>query len=640
MLQEIRERAQGWIAWGAVLLISIPFAFWGIQSYIGGGSEPIVATVNGAEITARSLDRRVEETRARLRERLGAAYRPELFEEKALRAQVLEGMIQEQLLLQASHDMGLRASNRELQAAILSNPAFQRDGRFDKATYDRMLELQGTNGPQYEESLRQRIVGTQIQRAVTASEVATDFEMAEAIRLDRQQRRLAYIRLSKANFMDTAPVPEEDIQAWYQAHADSYLSPERVKLSYLVLDAATLDAGQPVDEEALRRLYDEEIERFREPEQRRARHILVTLAAGADAAADAEAKARILAIRERLDAGEDFATLARELSQDPGSAPQGGDLGMFGKGVMDPAFEQATFALEPGTISEPVRSPFGYHLIQVTEIQPETLKPFEMVREQLVTEAARGGAEAIFYDMTERLANLVYENPDSLEPAAQALGLKLQSSDWIGREGGSELLANPKLVAAAFSPEVLSGGVNSDLIEPEAEALQAVVLRVTEHEEAAPKPLDAVRDEIISAIRAQKASAAAQAAAKAMTERLKAGDTLASVAGDYPVSETGLIQRDAESVPKEIIDLAFALPRPAAGAASYDQSPAANGDALVVAVTEVVDGNMANLDDAARTQASRELIQVLGTGYYDRLIKDMETRARVERKPIQEATGQ
>ncbi len=640
MLQEIRERAQGWIAWGAVLLISIPFAFWGIQSYIGGGSEPIVSTVNGAEITARSLDRRVEETRARLRERLGAAYRPELFEEKALRAQVLEGMIQEQLLLQASHDMGLRASNRELQAAILSNPAFQRDGRFDKATYDRMLELQGTNGPQYEESLRQRIVGTQIQRAVTASEVATDFEMAEAIRLDRQQRRLAYIRLSKANFMDTAPVPEEDIQAWYQAHADSYLSPERVKLSYLVLDAATLDAGQPVDEEALRRLYDEEIERFREPEQRRARHILVTLAAGADAAADAEAKARILAIRERLDAGEDFATLARELSQDPGSAPQGGDLGMFGKGVMDPAFEQATFALEPGTISEPVRSPFGYHLIQVTEIQPETLKPFEMVREQLVTEAARGGAEAIFYDMTERLANLVYENPDSLEPAAQALGLKLQSSDWIGREGGSELLANPKLVAAAFSPEVLSGGVNSDLIEPEAEALQAVVLRVTEHEEAAPKPLDAVRDEIISAIRAQKASAAAQAAAKAMTERLKAGDTLASVAGDYPVSETGLIQRDAESVPKEIIDLAFALPRPAAGAASYDQSPAANGDALVVAVTEVVDGNMANLDDAARTQASRELIQVLGTGYYDRLIKDMETRARVERKPIQEATGQ
>jgi len=640
MLQEIRERAQGWIAWGAVLLISIPFAFWGIQSYLGGGSEPIAATVNGAEITARSLDRRVEETRARLRERLGASYRPEIFEEKALRAQVLEGMIQEQVLLQASHDMGLRASNRELQAAILSNPAFQRDGRFDKATYDRMLQLQGTVGPQYEESLRQRIVGTQIQRAVAASEVGTDFEMAEAIRLDRQQRRLAFIRLPIADFVDTAAVPEEEIQAWYQAHTDRFLSPERVKLSYLVLDAANLDAGQPLDEEALRHLYQEGIERFREPEQRHARHILVTLTAGADAAAEAEAKARILAIRDRLVAGEDFATLAKEVSQDPGSAPQGGDLGLFGKGIMDPAFEQAAFSLEPGTISEPVRSQFGYHLIQVTEIQPETLKPFESVREQLVAEANRGGAEAIFYDMTERLANLVYENPDSLEPAAQALGLKLQSSDWIGREGGSDLLANPKLVAAAFSPEVLGGGVNSDLIEPEPEALKAVVLRVTDHEEAAPQPLDAVRDEIIAAIREQKASTTAQATAKAMKERLKSGEPLAAVAGNFSVIETGLVQRDAESVPKEIMELAFTLPKPALGASSFDSGSTANGDAVVVAVTEVVDGDIAKLDEAAHTQTTRELVQILGTGYYDHLIKDMESRAKVVRKPVQEGTNQ
>jgi peptidyl-prolyl cis-trans isomerase D len=232
---------------------------------------------------------------------------------------------------------------------------------------------------------------------------------------------------------------------------------------------------------------------------------------------------------------------------------------------MDPAFEQAAFSLETGATSEPVRSQFGYHLIQVTEIQPETLKPFEEVREQLRAEAARGGAEAAFYDMAERLANLVYENPDSLEPAAEALGLQLQSSDWIGREGGADLLANPKLIAAAFSPEVLHEGVNSDLIEPEAEALQALVLRVTEHEEAAPKPLDAVREEIIAAIREQKASAAAQAEAKAMTDRLLAGEALTSVAGKHPITETGLVQRDAESVPGEIIDLAFTLPRPAPG---------------------------------------------------------------------------
>lgn len=634
MLQTIRERAQGWIAWAIVILITIPFAFWGIDSYMGGGSEPVIATVNGVEITERALGARVEETRMRMRERLGAAYRPDLFDEKTLRTQVLDGMIQEQLLLRVAQDMGLRASNLELQSAILSNPAFQRDGRFDKATYDRMLELQGIKGPQYEDGLRQRIVGTQMQRALAASEATNESELAEAVRLDRQQRRLAFIQVPKARFIDEGSIPEEEIQSWYETHEDSYQSPERVKLSYLVLDAAQLDDGQPADEETLRRLYEEEIERFSVPEQRRASHILVTLDADADATAEAAARDRILAIQSRLAAGEDFAEVARQVSQDPGSAGQGGDLGLFGKGVMDPAFEQATFALEPGLISEPVRSQFGYHLIRVIEIEPETRQSFEEAREQLAAEAARGGAEGLFYDWAERLANLVYESPDSLEPAAEALGLELQTSDWIGREGGEGLLANRKVVAAAFSDEVLREGVNSDLIEPEPNVLQALVLRVIEHEEAAPRSLDAVRDEIIVAIRAKQAGEAALAAAEALVARLQAGEALSSLAGDFPLTETGLVLRDAKSVPAEVMDLAFAMPRPAPEAASFASHAARNGDAWVVAVTEVADGVLAALNEGDRAQFSRELTQTLGTDYYNTLVKDMETRAKIERKPI------
>lgn len=637
MLQEIRERAQGWIAWAIIILITIPFALWGIQSYLGVGAEPIVATVNGTEIKTRDLDMRVEETRMRMRERLGAAYRPELFEGAALRNQVLEGMIQEQLLLQASHDMGLRASSLELQGAILANPAFQRDGRFDKETYDRMLQLQGISPLQYEDSLRQRIVGTQIQRALAASELVTAQELNEAVRLDRQQRRLSYLRLPKADFHDETPLPEEEIQAWYEAHADRYRTPERVKLTYLVLDAAKLDVGQPVDEQVLRQRYTEQMEDFRTPEQRRARHILVTLEPGADGAAEAAAKARIETIRARLVAGEAFASVAQEVSQDPGSASQGGDLGLFGMGVMDPAFEGATFALDLGQLSEPVRSPFGYHLIEVTEIQPETLKPFEEVRDQLATEASQGSMESAFYDMAERLANLVYEHPDSLEPAATTLGLSLQTSDWFGRDGGSDLLANPKVVAAAFSDEVLREGTNSDLIEPEPEVLRAIVLRVTEHEEAAPKPLAEVREEIITTLRDRKAADAAQAAAKAMVERLQAGESLAGLAGSQPVTEAGLVARDTADVPAEILDLAFTLPRAADGVPRYDFKAARDGDALVVAVTEVVDGDPASLDDPARQGASRELTQVMGSSYFDTLLKDMAFRAKIEREPVGEA---
>ena len=639
MLQSIRERAQGWIAWAIVILISIPFALWGIQSYLGVGGEPVAATVNGAEITQRELDRRYQETRMRLREQLGDAYRPELFDERAMRAQVLDQMIQERLVLQVSHDMGLRASDQELRTAIMSNPAFQKDGRFDRATYDRMLELQGTFGTQFEEGLRQRLMGTQLQRAVAASAFVTDAELAEAVRIDRQQRELTFVRLPKVDFRAEAPPAEADIEAYYEAHRDRYQAPERVKLSYLVLDAKEIDADQAADEEELRRRYEEEIERFRQPEQRGARHILITLEADADERAAAEAKARIGEIRDRVLAVEDFAELARELSEDPGSAAQGGDLGLFGQGLMDPAFEQAAFELGEGEISDPVRSQFGYHLIEVTEVQPGSLKPFEEVREQLAQESSKSSAEGLYYDWAERLANLTYENPDSLEPAAEALGIPLQTSDWIERGGGEGLLASPRVLAAAFSDEVVKDGLNSELIEPERDVLQAIVLRVLEHEEAAPLPLDAVRDEVVEALRDERAATAAKAAADGLLARLEAGEELSLVAGEYEVTEAGLVSRGAGEVPQGIRELAFKLPRPGQGGASFGSLSLADGDAAVVKVARVVDGELASLSQAERQQAQAELEQLLGSSYYEELLADLVGRAEIERQPIEAGPG-
>jgi peptidyl-prolyl cis-trans isomerase D len=643
MLQSIRERAQGWIAWAIVILISIPFALWGIQSYLGVGSEPVVAIVNGVEITQRQLDMRYQETRMRMRERLGAAYRPELFDEKTMRAQVLDDMIQENLLLQVSHDLGLRASDQELRTAIFSNPAFQKDGRFDKDTYDRMLELQGTRGIQFEEGLRRRIVGTQLQRALAASELVTDTEIAEAVRIDRQQRRVNFVRLPKSRFMSDEPISEGDIRAYYDQHQDRYQSPERVKLSYLVLDAESIGAAQTPneDEEELRRIYEEEAERFTQPEQRRARHILVTLDANADGQTEADAKARIDEVRSRILAGEDFAALAKELSEDPGSASQGGDLGLFGRGIMDPAFEQAVFSAEQGQLGEPVRSQFGYHLIEVTEIEKGSVKPFEEVRGELAAEAAKSSSEGLFFDFAERLANFAYENPDSLEPAAEALGIELKTSDWIDRRGGEGVLANPRVAAAAFSDEVLREGMNSDLIEPEPDVLQAVVVRVIEHEEEAPKSLDSVREDIVASIRDERAAQAAKAAADEMLVRVEAGEALSVASGeDLEVTDAGLVDRSSGQLPPEVRTLAFTLPRPeASGVASFGVSALVNGDAALVSVIEVIDGAVDQLNEAERTQAKGELERMISTSNYERMLADMESRADVERKPISEDSG-
>jgi peptidyl-prolyl cis-trans isomerase D len=305
---------------------------------------------------------------------------------------------------------------------------------------------------------------------------------------------------------------------------------------------------------------------------------------------------------------------------------------------MDPAFDQAVFELNQGELSEPVRSQFGYHLIEVTEIQAGTVKPFEEVRDQLASEIAKRGAEGLFFDLAERLANLTYETPDSLEPAAEALGVALQTSDWIGRQGGEGVLANPKVVAAAFSDDVLGEGLNSDLIEPDPDALQAVVLRVLEHEEAAPKLLEVVREEIVTALRDERAAEAAKKAADDMLEKLRSGEKLTLSDAEYEVREPTLIGRADAGVPAAIRELAFTLARPAEGGATFGSTALANGDAALVTLSKVVDGTVEDLKEEERSLAKRELERELGTSYYERLVSDLESRADIVRKASGDAS--
>jgi peptidyl-prolyl cis-trans isomerase D len=637
MLQTIRERAQGWIAWAIVVLITIPFALWGIQSYLGIGGEPVVASVNGVDIKERAFDYRYREVRARLREQLGAAYRPELFNDKTMRAQVLDQMIRDNLMLQVSRDMGLQASDQELRAAIMSNPAFQKDGHFDNPTYERQLELQGMRPPQFEDSLRQRIVGTQLARAVVASELVTNKELSQAVRLQDQKRKVSFVVLPKDRFKTAEAPSDQEIQSYYQANQAKFTVPQRVKLQYLVLNAQSMTPAQAPTDEELHQLYESEIDRFRQPERRQVRHILITVDPKANKATAEAAKARILAIRKRIEGGEDFAKVATEVSQDPGSAPQGGDLGFVEKGLMDPAFDQAAFSLKQDQVSEPVRTQFGYHLIEVTKIDPEKVKSFAEVKDQLLTQAKKRDTEGVYYDKAEKLANLTYESPDSLEPAAQALGLKIQTSDWIERTGGKGILANPKVMAAAFSDDVLKERHNSEVIEPERNVQESIVLRVVDHQEATVKPLADVRAQIVTDLQAEKAAKTAKSAAAKMVEQLKGGAKLADAATAYQLKGPDLISRSAPDVPPAVRDLAFRLPRPAKDGSSYGSTALAQGDAAVVAVSEVVDGSPGALKEAVRKQEREELARAIGAHYYDDLVKDLESRAKIERKPLGES---
>lgn len=631
MLQAIRERAQGWIAWVIVILISIPFALWGIQSYLGGGTEPIVASVNGEDITERELNRRFQDFRNELRERLGGAYRPELFDDAKLRQETLEEMIRNNLILHASVDMGLRAGDEQVRATILAVPAFRRDGKFDKEAYERALSYQGLSPDQFERRVRGTLMTSQLVQVVGSSEITTDKELRDAVRLRRQQRRISFFNVPQQRFQSQDPIGDVEVEAYYQAHQDVFRSPEQVKLEYLVLDQKGIGSAIEPDAEALQQLYQSRLDSYRSAEQRRARHILITLATDEDQAREAEVRDKIAAIRERVAAGEEFAALAKELSEDPGSSGQGGDLGLFERGVMDPAFENAAFALELGELSEPVRSAFGYHLIEVTEIQAESVKPLEEVREELVAALVSDEAEHRYFGLAERMGNLAYESPDSLIPAAETLDLKVQTSDWVGRSGGEGVLSQPKVVGAAFSDDVLGQGNNSEVIEIEDKGRQqAVVVRVIEHQEAAIKPLDEVRDEIVRIIRIQHAREATGQEARELADRLRGGVTMQQAAEGYDLVEPGMVDRNATDVPAKILNEAFILPLPGAGASSFGVTELRDGSAAVVAVTEAQEGSLDDLDDQQKEMERQALARTLARTYYDRLQDDLRRRADVQ----------
>ena len=582
MLQEIRERAQGWFAWAIVVLISIPFALWGIQEYLGVGKEPVVAEVNGQQIKERELDMMVHRQRANGDE----SERSQVERRK----EVLDAMVMEILLVQASEDMKLRAGDDTIDATIHSLPGMMRNGRFDEGAYQQEIGRQGLSDRAFRDRVQRFLVMDQLSEGVRGSAFVTDSELRDALRLEGQRREVSYFVVPAAHFAAAVVPTDAEIASYYEANRAAYMTPERVKIQYVELDAKQLAASIWVDEEAVKAYFEQHREELVQRAQRKARHILIAADAAASAEAVEAARQKAKSASERIRGGESFATVAKELSDDPGSAGQGGDLGWFERGVMVKEFEDAAFGLPAGQLSEPVRSAFGFHVIEVTEVRESAAPTFDAVRPRAEQAVRQAEAERLYYDQVDRLSDLVFENAGSLEPAAQALSLRIQSTEWLGREGGQGLLANPKVIAAAFSDEVRAEGRNSDPIDLGPE--HTAVLRVVAYEEPRPRALDEVRAEVRDMLVAQKAAAAARDHAAALLAKARAGSVLDALAKESGASleRVAALPRRGGDAPDAVARKAFTMPRPAAGQVSLAVAETGNGDVAVIALHGVADG--------------------------------------------------
>ena len=508
---------------------------------------------------------------------------------------------------------------------------FQVDGKFNRSVMAQRLQQINMTPASFDARMRRDLVLSQLPDAVSRSEFATPAELARAVALRDQARAATWIAVPAVKFLGDVRVGAADAEAWYQAHPERFKSEETVTLDYLELTPAALPAttAPPTDAE-LRELYAQEADRYRQPEQRLARHILIE-GQGADAPrADAIASELVA----RLAKGEDFAKLAKQYSADHGSAAAGGSLGWLERGTLPGPFEDALFAMQRGEVRGPVRSEFGAHVIRLDELRPEQGRPYEQVRDELVQQWQEREAAERFSKAGERFADLVYANADSLAPAAESLGLKVQRVSGVTRTGGAEVAAEQVVRDAAFSVEVLNENRNSAPLELGPERL--VVVRIAEHVPAAVRPFAEVRENAADALRDERTAAAAQALAERVAAQLRAGAAPAVVAKQerLPPPATRTLHRDTQDAPVELARALFAAERPGskpvAGVAVLR-----NGDRVVFRLEAVEPGDLARLSDAERDQRRGELAREHGvvalTAYAEALKRIAEVRLQADK---------
>ena len=630
MLQLIRDNATGWIAWGIVILISIPFALWGIHQYVTPDSSVAVASVDDTEIGYYDFQRRYARRRQQVQSVLGARLLgPD--QESRLRREVLDGMIDSQIVISSGLSAGMRVGDEQLARTIQTQEVFRAGDDFSQDAYENWLRSQGYSPGGFEEELRRSLLEQQIALGVSGSDFMSTGELRDSVRMRLQKRTFSLLTIPASDFAGAEPA-ESEIAAHFERHRDAYMAPERLRLRYLEISMDEIAAGIKVDDDELRALFEAERESFVTPEKREVSHILISVPADADSTAEEEARARLAALGSRIEVGESFEDLARDNSDDPGSATAGGSLGFIERGVMVPPFEEAAFALAPGELSEPVRSSYGWHLIKVTSVQGSRRATFEEVRDQVLAQYRAREAERIYVEHAETLANVTYEHPESLEAGAQELGLSIRETSPVTRAGESDdpIASQPAVVAAAFSSDVLDEGNNSEPIEFESGRM--VVVRAFDHEPPRALALDEARAQITGELQAE-------ARRSAVTERGR--DVLAELRGgrdaDAVAVDTGLewsrfedVGRAGGALSERLLEVAFRMPRPESGSARFDGVVDANGDFVVISLARVDDGDVSTLSDDESRSLSRALESDIG-----RIMFDAFVRGRREASDVQ-----
>lgn len=604
-IQTMRDNSDGVVAKVIVGLIIIVFALFGMGSITTFlAPVPKVATVNGEDITQQEMEMQVERSR---RVMLSQNPDPSAIDEDQLRADVMNSLIDRKLLTVAANDLGLAFGNERLDAEIVNTEVFQIDGVYSPDQFQLVLNSAGFTPTGYREEMRKDKMLGQLGTALQNTAFMTRPEAKRATSLSQQTRDVAYLRVEVENLLSDVTVNEDEVVVFYQNNPGLFMTEETVDIGYIEIKRDDLLDDVDVSDEALQAFFADTRAIYAEPERRRLAHILIEVT---DEQPEAEAKAEIDGLYQQIVDGADFSEIAKEFSDDPGSAELGGDLGFTDPGTFVDEFEEVGYALNLNQMSQPVQTEFGFHIIKLIDLEAAKEPVFEEVRAEVEEAFREVGAEEMFVDLSSKLSEISFEASDLEEPS-QELGLELKTTGRVTRDVSEGIAANDVVMNAAFGPDVLLDGNNSTLLEITPN--HHLVIRVNEYQPSVLKTLDIVREEVAETLRREKAEALALEQAESMVAMLEDGSITRFVADQFGLEWTVVSEasRSDREIDAEINRKAFSLARPADGNKAVGYVALSNGDTAVVSVTNVQNKSseeidVANLDSLARVLASRE----------------------------------
>ena len=633
MLLDLRDgiRNSTWLKYILVGIICVPFVFFGVSSYFGNHGPDYAAKVNGQKVSVNDFQRAAQQSQIQLQQSFGGQLPQGMDIGSLVNNQAMDTVVRQEVLRQSTAGNGFAVGDEDLARQILAIETFTVDGVFDKERYSNFLQSSGMSATDFEEQYRGDLLMQQFRNSVVSTGFALGDENEQIEALRSQKRQASFIKLETQAKADSLEVSDEEVQAHYDENIASFNNPEKVKLEYIELKVDDLLASVDATDEDIEGYFEQNKTQWVVTEKRSASHILLAVDSEASDSEVEEKQAEADALVARIGAGESIADLAPEFSDDPGSAANGGSLGEFDRGVMVPEFEEVAFAMEEGNVSDPVRSDFGFHIIQLDKIIPEQGQTFAEVKDEVEEQYRTQLAETKFFEASDTLSNASYENNDSLQPAADETGLELQTSDWIDQNSTEGVGAFPQVIGAALTDDVKNNGLNSEVLSVGEN--HAVVVRTIDYAEAEPKPLEEVREDIVKLVQTEKATEELTGLADSLVTELEGGADAAALAeeheGEY--TETESIGRNATETDNRLVRELFTMPKPDGESASYRRATDSNGNIVVIAFSGIDTTTDEEADASDEPAEETGGSPVPAVAEYDALVNAIEGDAEIER---------